>query len=58
MVTVPSTEALKEWVALTATLAVAGEMVTESTTGGGGGLDGGGFAGGGFVVVATPVAVS
>jgi hypothetical protein len=62
LVTVPSTEALKEWVALTATLAVAGETVTESTTaaGGlvGGEFTGGGFAGGGFVVAATPVAVS
>jgi hypothetical protein len=49
-------------VALTATLAVVGETVTESTTGGGGldggGLAGGGVVGGGVVVGATPVAVS
>jgi hypothetical protein len=58
LVTVPWTVALKEWVVLTATLAVEGETVTESTTGAGGGFAGGGSAGGGLFVGATPVAVS
>src|SRR5215813_868113 len=57
-VTVPCTEALKECVSLTATLAVAGETLTELTTGAGGGFDGGGFVGGGLLVGATPVAES
>ena len=52
LVAVPCTAAVNGTVALTATLAEAGETVTELTTGGGG-LDGGGF-----VVAATAVAVS
>ena len=56
-VAVPRTVAEKKSVALTASVAEAGEMVTELTTGfAGGGFDGGGSDGGGFDVGATPVA--